>query len=179
LGCRARGARSARSTTTPSKRAAAGTGMAVVWRAWALTCSAATRWLFQLWCAGCREGATRLTGTERDRHAHVAVTRPPSAPQYRFQCSIVWPEVWMNTSLEALMNHRTAHPPRSHYPKKTRIRRSEVESSRCVSQRVSSDRLTKSVEGVSDSVPPTDRPAARSAAKQILDRNARPTDPPV
>ena len=30
---------------------------------------------------------------------------------------------------------------------------------------------------VSDSGMPTDRPAARSAAKQILGRNTRPTDP--
>ena len=32
---------------------------------------------------------------------------------------------------------------------------------------------------VSDSVSPTDRPAARSAAKQISGRDARPTDPPA
>jgi len=52
--------------------------------------------------------------------------------------------------------------------------RSEVESSLSVS----TDRLRKSVVSVSDSVSPTDRPAARSAAKQISGRDARPTDPP-
>jgi len=52
--------------------------------------------------------------------------------------------------------------------------RREVESNICVL----SDRLTKFVASVSDSVPPIDRPAARSAAKQILGRDARPTDPP-
>ena len=53
-------------------------------------------------------------------------------------------------------------------------RRSEVESRLCVS----SDRLTKSVEGVSHSVPPTDRPAARTwRSKFWVGTAGRPTRP--
>ena len=52
-------------------------------------------------------------------------------------------------------------------------RRREVKSALCVS----TDRPTKMKFRVSDSAHPTDRPAARSAAKNFLDRNTRPTDP--
>ena len=51
--------------------------------------------------------------------------------------------------------------------------RREVKSALCVS----TDRPTIMKFRVSDSAHPTDRPAARSAAKQILGRNTRPTDP--
>ena len=54
-----------------------------------------------------------------------------------------------------------------------KLRRREVKSALCVS----TDRPTKMKFRVSDSAHPTDRPAARSAAKQILGRNTRPTDP--
>ena len=65
-------------------------------------------------------------------------------------------------------------------------RREQAEKPFCISQReceveselcVRTDRPIFLKSRVSDSARPTDRPAARSAARKILGRNTRPTDP--